>query len=87
MGATILRWFWRDGVRYRAYFRSVDGAVGRELVVAAGSASCAIPAPKGMALDEMPEAQLLALAEALSVQVVASLAHRSARTAPAASCP
>jgi hypothetical protein len=63
MGATILRWFWRDGVRYRAYFRSEDGAAGRVLVVACGDRTHAVPATDTARLDDLTEEQLLALAE------------------------
>lgn len=69
MGATILRWFWRDDVRYRVYFRSMEGTSGRELVVACGSRSYASPAIDGMTLDELSEAQLLSLAAKLDAQV------------------
>lgn len=68
MGATILRWFWRDGVRYRAYFRSMDGSSARELVIAAGSRSHAIPVSANVTLDELPESKLFELVANLDIR-------------------
>ena len=68
MGATILRWFWRDGVRYRAYYRSTADDAGRELVVASGSRSTAVPAPEGLTLDEIEEDRLYSLSEQLHLR-------------------
>lgn len=82
MGATILRWFWRDGVRHHAYFRSV-GDSGRELVVASGSRSHAVPAAADMSLDELPEEQLAALAAELDAQPAVPLIVETPTGTPA----
>jgi hypothetical protein len=60
--SLILRWFHDDGERCRAYFRYLDGAGGRELVIAGRDWEHAAPQPHAERLEDYSEETLVDLA-------------------------
>jgi hypothetical protein len=60
--SLIMRWFYDEGERHRAFFRQRDTAAPRELVIASGDWEHAAPAPANSRLEDMSEDRLVNLA-------------------------
>jgi hypothetical protein len=60
--SLIMRWFYDDGERHRAFFRQRDTAEQKELVIASRDWEHAAPAPPDSRLEDMSEDRLVTLA-------------------------
>jgi hypothetical protein len=59
--SLIMRWFYDNGERHRAFFRQVDPSQ-RELVIASGNWECAAPAPPESSLEDLSDDRLVEFA-------------------------
>jgi hypothetical protein len=59
--SLILRWFYDNGERHRAFYRQSDSS-GKELVIASRDWEHAAPAPQGPRLEDLTEDRLVHLA-------------------------
>lgn len=72
--SLILRWFYDNGERHRAFFREGESTQ-RELVIASGNWEYAAPAPPDSRLEDLTDDRLLDLARSWRSRDRPSSAH------------